>query len=164
MRTSRFLLLGTAGLLLLAGCASPTTTGGGGAPPADSGSTALDLAVADSSLGGIVVDGAGMTVYYFDKDVPGSGESACVDQCAATWAAVHASSDAPAVEGVTAAIGTITGTDGELQVTLDGRPVYTFANDAAPGDVNGQGVNQLWYVIAADGSEVTAPPSTDPSY
>ena len=52
------------------------------------------------------------------------------------------------------AIGTITGVDGELQVTVDGRPVYTYAADQAPGDVSGQGVNGVWYVVAPDGTEI----------
>ena len=55
---------------------------------------------------------------------------------------------------MTGEVGTITGTDGKLQVTIDGRPIYTFAQDKAPGDVNGQGLNSVWYVIAPDGTEI----------
>ena len=50
--------------------------------------------------------------------------------------------------------GDATWTDGSTQITIDGRPIYTFAQDAAPGDVTGQGVNDVWYVIAPDGSEI----------
>ncbi|MDO8145791.1 MULTISPECIES: hypothetical protein [unclassified Isoptericola] len=113
------------------------------------------LGTADSELGEIVVDGVGMTVYFFDNDEPGSGTSACEGDCLAAWPPVHAGSEEPEVEGVTAEVGTITGNDGELQVTLDGRPVYLFANDAAPGEVSGQGVNDVWWVVAPDGSAVT---------
>ncbi|WP_456846845.1 COG4315 family predicted lipoprotein, partial [Cellulomonas sp. P5_C6] len=56
--------------------------------------------------------------------------------------------------GVTGEVGTITGTDGKMQVTIDGRPIYTFAQDTAPGDVKGQGLNSVWYVIAPDGTEI----------
>ena len=113
-----------------------------------------DLGTAETSLGTIVVDGNGMTAYYFLKDVKDSGTSACSGDCLTAWPPITTESDTPTVEGVTGEVGTITGTDGSTQITIDGRPIYTFAQDAAPGDVNGQGVNDVWYVIAPDGSEI----------
>ena len=113
-----------------------------------------DLGTAETSLGTIVVDGNGMTAYYFLKDVKDSGTSACSGDCLTAWPPITAESDTPTVEGVTGEVGTITGTDGSTQITIDGRPIYTFAQDTAPGDVNGQGVNDVWYVIAPDGSEI----------
>ena len=120
--------------------------------PAEEMST--DLATADTSLGTVVVDGNGMTAYYFLKDVKDSGTSACSGDCLAAWPPITTESDTPTVEGVTGEVGTITATDGSTQITIDGRPIYTFAQDSAPGDVNGQGVNDVWYVIAPDGSEI----------
>ncbi|QJW38137.1 hypothetical protein FIC82_001340 [Cellulosimicrobium protaetiae] len=166
---------GAAAALLVAALAGCSGGGGGlygggdddatpSGPTGDSTSGSTDdgspggagavLGTADSSLGTIVVDGEGMTVYYYDKDTKGSGTSACEGECAAAWPAVHAASAEPEVEGVTAEVGTITGVDGELQVTVDGRPVYTYAADQAPGDVSGQGVNGVWYVVAPDGTEI----------
>ena len=113
-----------------------------------------DLGTAETSLGTIVVDGNGMTAYYFLKDVKDSGTSACSGDCLTAWPPITSESDTPTVEGVTGEVGTITGTDGSTQITIDGRPIYTFAQDTAPGDVNGQGVNDVWYVIAPDGSEI----------
>ena len=150
--------------------------GGGSNPSTDSGTASDDatgdgtgsapaLGTADSSLGTIVVDGQGMTVYYYDKDTKGSGTSACEGECAAAWPAVHAASAEPDAEGVTAEVGTITGVDGELQVTVDGRPVYTYAADLAAGDVSGQGVNDVWWVVAPDGTEIMdAAPATGSGY
>ncbi|MCA5894471.1 hypothetical protein LEP48_14100 [Isoptericola sp. NEAU-Y5] len=129
-------------------------TGAGGEAMAD-----VDLATADSELGEIVVDGEGLTVYYFSADEPGSGESACTDDCLAAWPPVHAGSEEPQVEGVDAEVGTITGNDGELQVTLDGRPLYLYAADEAPGDVTGQAVQDVWWVVAPDGTEITEAPA-----
>ena len=128
--------------------------------PTDDTGTATDmgaavLTTADSELGEIVVDAEGMTVYYFATDVAGSGESTCEDDCLTAWPPVHADSEDPQVEGVTAEVGTITGNDGELQVTVDGRPVYLYQGDTAPGDVTGQGVNDVWWAVAPDGSEIT---------
>jgi predicted lipoprotein with Yx(FWY)xxD motif len=116
---------------------------------------AVVLTTADSELGEIVVDGEGMTVYYYTSDVPDSGESTCEGDCLAAWPPVHADSEDPQVEGVTAEVGTITGNDGELQVTIDGRPVYLYQGDAAPGDVTGQAVDDVWWAVAPDGSEIT---------
>lgn len=131
--------------------ASPTDDTGEGTD--DAGDAVL--ATADSDLGEIVVDAEGMTVYYFSSDVPDSGESTCEGDCLAAWPPVHADSEDPQVDGVTAEVGTITGNDGELQVTIDGRPVYLYQGDAAPGDVTGQAVNDVWWAVAPDGSEIT---------
>lgn len=149
----------------LAGCSN--TTAEPPAEPADPGTpteTELPydapapagavLTTADSPFGEIVVDGAGLTVYLFDNDVQGGDASACQGECAANWFPVAAGSDDPKVEGVTGEIGTITGIDGEPQVTLDGWPLYTYAGDAAAGDTNGQGVNGLWWVVTPAGEKV----------
>jgi len=139
---------------LYGGGDSPTTEPSTTSEGTGSGDTGAALSTADSSLGTIVVDGEDMTVYYYGKDTQGSGTSACEGECAAAWPAVHAESADPQVDGVTAEVGTITGVDGELQVTVDGRPVYTYAGDTAPGDVTGQGVNDAWWVVAPDGTEI----------
>lgn len=153
--------------LLLGGCSNPTgTTGEAPADPyggtaettapaddADEDSEAL-LTTADSDLGEIVVDGEGMTVYMFDSDTQGGDASTCEGECAANWPAVTTDSDEPVVEGVTGEIGTITGVEGETQVTLNGWPLYRFAGDSAAGDVNGQGVNGVWWVLSPAGEKI----------
>jgi predicted lipoprotein with Yx(FWY)xxD motif len=55
---------------------------------------------------------------------------------------------------VTGKLGIITRPDGTKQLTIDGRPVYTYLADKQPGDVNGQGFGGLWYVIRPDGTMV----------
>jgi predicted lipoprotein with Yx(FWY)xxD motif len=101
-----------------------------------------------------------MTVYYYPPDTPGSGKSACTDACLAAWPPVHASGKDPKVDGVEGEIGTITGNDGELQVTLDGRPLYLYAGDGDPGDVAGQGIDDIWWVVAPNGDEIRQMPQT----
>ena len=169
----RFIGITLTGLALagtLAACSSSDNSGsdpyGGGAAPSASASDmaspsaaapaagTTDLATADSSLGTIVVDGKGMTAYYFDKDTADSGKSVCTDQCATSWPAIEATSATPSVDGVTGKVGTITGVDGKPQITIDGRPIYLFAGDSKAGDVAGQGVGGVWFVIAPDGSEM----------
>jgi predicted lipoprotein with Yx(FWY)xxD motif len=117
------------------------------------------LSTADSEFGEIVVDGEGMTVYVFDKDTAGSGESACADQCLADWPPVTADAETPAVDGVSGEVGTITRDDGRMQVTLEGLPLYTFAGDSASGDTAGHGVQDVWWVVTPDGAKATGAPS-----
>lgn len=148
-------------LLILSGC---TGTTGGDSGPADTPAASepaeapesvdADLATADSSLGEIVVDGTGMTVYMFDNDTQGADASACAGQCAENWPAVTTESADPVVEGVTGEIGTITGVDGSTQVTLNGWPLYYFVGDTSAGDVTGQGVQGVWWVLTPAGERM----------
>lgn len=117
-------------------------------------SAAAELKTATSSAGQIVVDGKGMSVYVFTKDVKDSGKSACVDACVAMWPAVTTSSATPSVEGVTGTVGTITTADGKKQVTINGLPIYNFVNDKAPGDILGQGVKDVWYLVSPAGEMI----------
>lgn len=112
------------------------------------------LATGDSSLGTVVVDGAGLTAYYFDKDTKDSGVSACTGKCLDAWPPILTTSETPTVDGVTATVGTITLPDGTKQITLNGLPIYLFASDAAPGDVKGQGVNDVWWAISPNGDPI----------
>jgi predicted lipoprotein with Yx(FWY)xxD motif len=150
------------GVITLTGCGGDDGGGETAAEPTETSSAPAEdavLATAESDLGTIVVDGAGMTVYYFDKDTPGSGESACSGECLVNWPPVTADSDSPAVDGVTGEVGTITRDDGTTQVTLEGRPLYLWVQDKAAGDVTGQGVGDVWWVVAPDGAEITTAPA-----
>lgn len=133
----------------------PEEGGTTGAEAPEEGATATGpLGVAESDLGEIVVDSEGMTVYYFTNDEADSGVSACEGGCLEAWPPVISETDAPEVEGVTGEVATIETPDGELQVTINGMPIYYFAEDEAPGDVNGQAVNDVWYVVAPDGEMI----------
>jgi predicted lipoprotein with Yx(FWY)xxD motif len=159
MRTTRWTTTVTA---LAAGLLLSACGGEGESPAAPVSSSAAEapaaapvLTAAESDLGEIVVDADGRTVYVFDEDDPGSGESACTGGCAATWPALEATGDAPTADGVDGELGTIEGEDGSLQLTLDGRPLYLFAGDGSPGDVTGQGVDGTWFVVGSDGEKIT---------
>lgn len=132
---------------------SPAPTAG-----ATTGSTtpaaAVDLKTATSSAGDIVVDAKGMSVYFFTQDAKDSGTSACKGACVAMWPPVLTTADTPAADGVTGTLGTITTPDGAKQVTLNGLPLYYFAQDKNPGDILGQGVNNVWYLASPDGEMI----------
>lgn len=126
------------------------------APAAATAAATADLKVADSSAGQIVVDGKGMSVYYYTKDVKDSGTSACTGGCLEAWPPVLAAADTPAVDGVTGTVGTIATPDGKKQLTINGMPVYYYAKDLAAGDITGQGVGGVWYLVAPSGEMITA--------
>ncbi len=113
------------------------------------GSTAIELTSTD--IGEFIVDGEGSSLYLFSPD--SAGDSTCYDQCEATWPILGEVTDVG--EGLDPALlGTTTRTNGDVQATYNGWPLYYFANDAAPGDVNGQGVGDVWYVIDAAGQAI----------
>ena len=146
---------------IAAGCASGSGASPAQVPPA----TGATVSAETTSLGVILVDGQGRTVYEFanDKD----GVSACTGPCVANWPIVPAPATLPtSLPGVTGQIGMITRPDGGRQITVAGHPLYTFAGDTAPGQTNGQGKvldGGLWTVASGAGaplSNVTAPAAT----
>ena len=108
--------------------------------------------------GEILVDGDGMTLYNFDSDTQGAGESTCYDGCANDWPPLTVTDEATASEAVTAELTTFERDGGETQVAADGWPLYHFAADTEPGDTTGQGVNDVWWVLAPDGSLIRDDP------
>jgi predicted lipoprotein with Yx(FWY)xxD motif len=97
-------------------------------------------------IGKYLTDAKGMTLYEFKKDSP--GKSACAGECLAKWP-LYYQEHAAATHGVKAKdLGTITREDGKKQTTYRGMPLYYFAGDKAPGDTHGQGVKDIWFVVA----------------
>lgn len=125
----------------------------GGEVTVESGEATAEqsLAVASSDLGDIVTDAEGFTLYVFQPDE--QGDSTCYDSCADTWPPLVG--DVSPGDGIDGAlIGSAERTDGSLQVTYDGWPLYHFAADNAPGDTNGQLVGDVWFVIGPDGTPI----------
>ena len=118
-------------------------------PAADA--TTLTLAMADSSLGSILVDGKGMTLYLFTKDTPNT--SNCTGQCLMAWPPLLGKPAAG--QGVDASkLGSFQRADGSTQASYNGWPLYYWQQDAKPGDVTGQDVNGVWYVLDRNGAAV----------
>ena len=155
-------------MIAIAGC-SPTSS-----PPAGEGTSAeaseettpaeepsdepsegdVALMVASTDLGDVVVDANGMTVYMFDNDTQGGDTSACTGQCLQMWPPVITTSETPTGTDITGELGTIETPEGELQLTLNGWPVYLWASDTAPGDVTGQAVGGVWWVLNPAGEPI----------
>ncbi|MGX1159273.1 putative lipoprotein with Yx(FWY)xxD motif [Arthrobacter sp. SLBN-100] len=138
-----------------AGTPAASTTAPAPATSTSTASAGVDLKTASSSLGDIVVDAKGMSLYYFTKDVKDSGTSACTGGCLTAWPPLITTSATPKVEGVTGTVGTITTPEGTKQVTLNGMPLYYFEKDTKAGDILGQGVNNVWYLADPSGEMIT---------
>jgi predicted lipoprotein with Yx(FWY)xxD motif len=124
------------------------------AEPTDSPDDSADasVVVADSDHGQILTDADGNTIYFFANDT--EGVSNCSGECLANWPAVEADDEPVAGDGVDAELGTIERDDGTVQLTVNGFPAYYFAGDEEPGDTNGQGVGEFWWVFGADGEPI----------
>ena len=137
--------------------------GGNGAtaattPPTTASGHPATLGTASAgSLGTVLVDSKGDTLYLFQKDT--GSKSTCVGPCASAWPPLRVSGGKPtAGTGATASmLGTTPRSDGKPQVTYNGHPLYTYSGDQSPGDTSGEGVNAfggLWYAVSAAGNQV----------
>ena len=114
------------------------------------------------SVGAVLVNSAGMTLYRYSPD--GTGKPMCTGACATIWPALTVPAGTVHVtggSGLTAAdLGTTTRSDGTLQVTYKGMPLYTYSNDTKAGDAAGQGVGGIWFVITSGSSARPSAPTT----
>lgn len=93
--------------------------------------------------GGMLVGPNGMTLYTFDRDGAGSGKSVCNGPCANNWPPLMASGDAKAMGDYSV----ITRDDGGKQWAFKGKPLYYWVKDGKPGDMTGDGFNNVWHVV-----------------
>jgi len=97
------------------------------------------MGMRDTSIGEVLTDANGMTLYIYDKDK--DGVSACYDKCAANWPPVLASDGAKTDDD----FGLTKRNDGTMQWTYYGMPLYLWVKDAKPGDTTGDGVGGVWH-------------------
>lgn len=153
--TTRFLfLLVVVTAVIIAGCtqqqAPPAPQPAAQAPPATAAPPADSVRVAGSPLGGILVDSAGMTLYYFARDVPSGGTSMCSGQCAAAWPVFNADPVKVSAPLKASDFSSFTRADGKKQTAYRGWPLYYWQADTKSGDVKGENVQNVWYVLRPD--------------
>ncbi|CAM3516670.1 hypothetical protein NOGI109294_00635 [Nocardiopsis gilva] len=150
-------------LLTAAGCTGDGDSGYGGYGGADKDSATSDegqngaaatlQVAADTSVGEVVTDADGYTLYMFTQDSTEPPTSNCDADCAKQWPPALTEGE-PTAEGVESElIGTIEREDGGTQLTLAGWPIYRYAGDVSPGDVNGQGMGGTWYAVTPEGKQ-----------
>jgi predicted lipoprotein with Yx(FWY)xxD motif len=165
-------VLALVSLLAIAGCGGSDSSGsssggayGGGetaetttkpaASESGSSSGAVVSASAAGDLGRVIVDSKGMTLYDFHKDK--GGKSACYGGCAGVWPPLLTEGKPQTGEGATASkLGTVKRSDGTVQVTYAGHPLYTYVADKKPGDATGDDIDSFgaeWYALLPSGEE-----------
>jgi D-xylose transport system substrate-binding protein len=142
---------------------SPTST----VVVALSPSTATDVTVQaakNPTLGEILVNNQGMTLYTFKNDK--STVSSCYNACAQLWPPLTVSQGEQPVlaQGISGKLGVIQRQDGTYQVTYNNMPLYTFTQDTQPGQTNGQGYANLWYVLSVSAPAAAAPTAAVPDF
>lgn len=149
----RKLLIGLiAGFAVSCGGSTPAAS-----TPASTPTGAATVAVASSAkLGQILVDGSGRTLYLFAADKGAS--STCYGSCATYWPPLLTNGAPKAGAGADAMLlGTTNRTDGTIEVTYNGHPLYYVVTDHNPGDATGQAVNNFgaaWFVLGPDGNKI----------
>ena len=146
--------------LVSTACGSTAYSSSGyGAPIAASTATraaAATVGVRHTSLGRVIVDSKGRTLYLFEKDT--SRRSACSGQCAQFWPPLLTRGAPVARTGVKQSLlGKIRRADGTQQVTYAGHPLYLYVGDSKPGQTNGEGSQEFgagWDVLSASGKKI----------
>ena len=140
-----------------AALATARPTGYGTASSTTAAGRAGTIVQADmSSLGRMLTDGQGRTLYLFEADKPNVSKLSAAGL--SVWPPLAATGKPHAANGALAAkLGTITGADGKSQVTYDRHPLYYYVGDTKPGQTKGQALNQFgaeWYVLAPSGNKI----------
>jgi predicted lipoprotein with Yx(FWY)xxD motif len=165
MPRTRFIsLLGGAAAVALSAVTVAGCGGGGQAtaatanPKTATGGAATIGLANNGSLGKILVDAQGHTLYLFQAD--STDKSTCFGACAVAWPPLRVSGKPAVGTGLTASkVGTITRSDGKPQVTYNGHPVYLYQADQQAGQTSGQGINAFgggWFVMSAAGNAITS--------
>lgn len=121
----------------------------------EGGGVGIVKAAKVGDLGTIIVSSEGLTLYDFHKDK--GGNSSCYGACASAWPPLLTEGEPKAEAGAMAnQLGTTKRKDGTVQVTYNGWPLYTYAGDKAPGEANGNDIDQFgaeWYALMPNGEE-----------
>ena len=159
------------GVAVLAACGSTATSSnspstGATSPAATpsvtqqaSGSGAV-IKTMSTSKGTVLATAQGKTIYWFTIDTPTM--SICNGSCTTYWPPVLGKPSAASGTTLSKAFGSITRSDGKVQATYDGHPLYTYAADTSPGQVGGNGLNVsggLWWAMTPTGAKLGASPA-----
>ena len=160
---------------LLAACASSTTpstaTGATQPAPTKSGMSAMpgtsqgsgmasgtvSLMKVKTAIGPVLANAKGLTLYWYAKDT--AMTSNCTGGCAAAWPPVTGKPEAAMGVKLTGKFGTIDRMDGGVQATYKGHPLYTYADDMAPGQTKGNGAGGLWHAVRVSAVDAVQPGS-----
>jgi len=160
-------LVGAAAVITACGSSAPSSSNGAAAgtsttpqantsAPAATGSGST-VATRHTGIGTVLVNSQGRTLYWFAIDTP--SKSNCTGSCLTYWPPVQGKVTAASGTTLPKGFGTITGSDGKLQATYDGHPLYTYVADSSAGMTSGNGKNLsggLWWAMTPSGAKLAA--------
>ena len=172
MRINHVVAIAAVGALALAACGTAATASGSGKYAAPAPTTTTPSIAASStaavqsgttSLGKVLTSPSGLTLYGLMKDT--NGTSTCDGACAQAWPPLHVQKGWTIGTGLRRSLfHAIVRSDGTRQLVAGRWPLYTFAGDSKPGDVNGQGTGGVWFAVGIDGKLIkSAPAPTAPT-
>jgi predicted lipoprotein with Yx(FWY)xxD motif len=127
---------------------------GYGAPARPAGASAA-VSLRSTSLGKILVDGNGRSLYLFEADT--ANKSNCSGACLSSWPALTSDTTPAASGALTGRFATIAAAGGKRQVTYNGHPLYLYAGDQQAGDTAGEGLKDFgaeWYALSPSGNKI----------
>lgn len=150
-----------AAALIAVGCGSSASPAGSGGSTPTTAPASAGSALKTATIGGatVLTNAKGFTLYWFAPDT--STTSKCNGSCATFWPPVKGPATAGA--GVTGKLATITRSDGSVQATYNGHPLYTYGGDKAPGQATGNGLNAsggVWHEVTVSGAAPSSSPSS----
>jgi predicted lipoprotein with Yx(FWY)xxD motif len=154
--------------LALASCGGDSEDGNSEASAAGSATATVTVETVDG-VGDVLVDSEGAALYTADQEV--DGKVRCTDSCAETWIplTVSGSGEPTASDKVPGELGVAERPGGERQVSYDGQPLYTFADDPMAGEVTGDGLSDTfdgrlfsWQVVKTGGEPEDAGEQSSP--
>ena len=155
------------GAFVLAACGASDGSSNSSSPAALAASPVTLSTAPSPGLGNILVDSSGRALYTPDEEA--GGIVVCIDTCSAVWVPLAPATAAPIAAAGAPAPAVIVRPDGAKQVTVGGRPLYTFAHEI-PGQVTAQGLADIfgsqhltWHVVQADGTPSSSTHTVRPS-
>ena len=178
--SGRRLLLGGLALgaaVTVAACGSSSSSSGAAAGSSSSATAGASSAAAVTisaktvpGVGSVLVDGQGRTLYLLTSEKGGKITCTASNGCTEAWPEIVLASGttaATAGSGVQSSLlGTVKDASGDLEVTYNGWPLYTFSGDSGPGVAKGEGISNFggtWYVLNSSGNPVTSSQSSSTS-
>lgn len=166
-------LAGAAAVLTACGSSSPSSSPPATSAPAASSSSSpagsssastATISTRSTGIGTVLVNAQGHTLYWFAIDTP--TKSNCNGSCTTYWPPVTGKPVAASGTSLPKGFSTISRSDGSVQATYDGHPLYTYAADSAAGMTSGNGLNLsggLWWAMTPSGAKPAATPSPSTS-
>jgi len=158
-----------AAVVVLAACGSsgppsPSSPASSPAAAPSSATSAAGIKTTSTSIGAVLTNARGYTLYWFALDT--SAKSSCNGTCATFWPPLKGPASAASGVSLPGKWGTIKRSDGTIQATYDGHPLYTYKGDTSPGQAKGNGLRLsggVWHAMTPTGAMPAAKPSTSSS-